>query len=421
MSGDARAQAPIETDILAVGAGAAGLIAGIALARTGHRVVLVGKTPPPLPGRTVALFDGSLNMLEEFDLRALLDPISAPVRGMRIIDDTGSPFAPAPSFYEAEEIGLDMFGLNVPNDDIVKALAAVAGTMDSLERVEAFVVDYEFRADGVTATLDDGRRIDCKLVVAGDGRHSGARKAAGIGASEWSYPQVAITLILRHRRPHKDVTTEYHTRSGPFTFVPMPPLPDAPHRSSLVWLVAPKEAKALLALPRATLAERIAEQAHHRFGACEIEGEIGSFPMGGMRTKSVSAPRLMLVGEACHVFPPLAAQGLNLGIRDSTDAAHALEGVDLADDTALAAALAAFESSRRADIDLRTQAVDVLNRSLLSGLPPVDFARGFAMAAIAAVGPLRRAVLREGISPSLSRSVGPLLAPLARFAPVARR
>lgn len=407
----------LSTDIVAIGAGAAGLIAGIALARTGHQVTLVGKKPPPLPGRTVALFDGSLKLLDEFGLKSALEPISAPIRAMRIIDDTGSPFRTPPNFYEAEEIGLDVFGVNVTNDAIVQALDAIAENTPGLRRVEALAVGYDFRADGVTVTLDDGRSLEAKLVVAGDGRNSGARKAADIAVAEWSYPQVAITLALRHRRPHHDVTTEYHTRTGPFTFVPMPPATDGAHRSSLVWLVRPQQAKELLALPHARLAEKIAEQARHRFGAVTIEGAIGSFPMAGMRTKTVTAPRLMLVGEACHVFPPLAAQGLNLGIRDSADAAHALEGIDISDDAQLAAALTQFEASRRADIDLRTQAVDVLNRSLISNLPPVDFLRAFGMAAVAAIGPLRRAVLREGVSPSLSRALGSL----TRLTPIARR
>ncbi|MCC0001758.1 MAG: FAD-binding protein [Methylobacteriaceae bacterium] len=56
-------------DILVAGAGASGLIAAIALARTGHSVALVGKTPGPLPGRTVALFEGSLRHLDDLGLR----------------------------------------------------------------------------------------------------------------------------------------------------------------------------------------------------------------------------------------------------------------------------------------------------------------------------------------------------------------
>lgn len=397
---------PTHFDILVAGAGASGLIAAIALARTGHSVALVGKAPGPLPGRTVALFEGSLRHLDDLCLREPLEEISAVVKGIRIIDDTSSLFRPPPAVFTSDEIGLDAFGLNVPNDDIVDMLSKIVAGMETIVRFEAFVTDYDFRDDGVSARLDDGREIECAVVVAGDGRNSPARKAARIEVKEWSYPQVALTGILRHRRPHGDITTEFHTRFGPFTFVPMPPTADAPRRSSLVWLMPPAEAKRRMALSHRELAAEIEEQSHYRYGAIEIEGDLGAFPMAGMRTLKVSGPRLMLVGEACHVFPPLAAQGLNLGIRDATDAALALDGVDLTDARAVDAAVAEYERMRRADIDLRTRGVDLMNRSLLADILPVDLLRGLTLAAVTAIGPLRRAVLREGIQPSLARSLG---------------
>ncbi|MFV0279754.1 MAG: FAD-dependent monooxygenase [Rhodoblastus sp.] len=393
-------------DILVAGAGASGLIAAIALARSGARIALVGKTPGPLPGRTVALFEGSLRLLDDLDLRAPLEKISAPVRGIRIIDDTSSIFRPPPALFTSDEIGLDAFGLNIPNDDIVAMLSQTVDGIANISREEAFVVSYDFREDGVTAELDDGRRIECALVVAGDGRNSPARKEAAIQIREWSYPQTAITGILRCRRPHDDITTEFHTRHGPFTFVPMPPTADAPRRLSLVWLMPPAQAKRRMALDAKKLAAEIEEQSHYRYGAISIEGALGAFPMAGMRTGKVTAPRLMLVGEACHVFPPLGAQGLNLGIRDSSDAALALDGVDLGNPGAIAKALADYEQSRRADIDIRTRGVDVLNRALLADFLPMDLARGLGFAAVTAIGPLRRAILREGVEPTLARALG---------------
>ena len=403
--------APLSANVLVAGAGASGLIAAIALARAGHSVALVGVTPGPLAGRTVALFEGSLRLLDDLGLREPLADIATPVRGIRIIDDTSSLFRPPPAVFEADEIGLDAFGLNITNDDIVARFSQIASGIPSIARYESLIASYEVRNDGVSATLADGRRIDCALVVAGDGRNSLARKTAGIDVREWSYPQVAVTGILRHRRGHGAITTEFHTRQGPFTFVPMPALPDAPHRSSLVWLMSPAEAKRRLALTPRDLAAEIEEKSHYRFGAVEIEGSLGAFPMACMRTASVTGPRLMLVGEACHVFPPLAAQGLNLGIRDSTDAALALDGLDLSDPKAVETALQDYERSRRADIDLRTRGVDLMNRSLLADVLPVDLLRGVTLAAVTAIGPLRRAILREGINPSLARTIG-------AFAPV---
>lgn len=403
----------LQCDIAVIGAGAAGLIAAIALARSGHAVALVGRKPPPLHGRTVALFEGSLRDLAGFGLAQAVEGPGAPVTGMRIVDDTGSLFSPGPTFYRAQEIGLERFGVNIPNDALVAALDGAAADFPGLERIEAFAQDYAFDETGVSVGLDDGRALRARLIVAGDGRNSRARQAAGIEAGSWTYPQVALTAILRHRRPHEGVTTEYHTRSGPFTFVPMPSTATAAHRSSLVWLVRPEEAERLLAMDRDALGAEISAKAHYRFGAVRIEGEIGHFPMGAMRTDRVTAPRLMLVGEACHVFPPLAAQGLNLGIRDSADAARLLDGIDLADDAALSRALADYETSRKADIETRTLLVDLLNRSLLNAAPPVDLLRAVGMAAAANIGPLRRAVLNEGVDPALAGRLKPIVA-LAR-------
>jgi 2-octaprenyl-6-methoxyphenol hydroxylase len=54
---------------------------------------------------------------------------------------------------------------------------------------------------------------------------------------------------------------------------------------------------------------------------------------------------------------------------------------------------------RRADVGSRSIAVDLLNRSLLTDLLPVQGARGLGLYALDRIGPLRRAVMREGVAP----------------------
>ena len=390
------------SDILVAGAGATGLLAAIAFSRAGRKVALVGKPPLPLHGRTVALFEGSLRALEALGLADTLTGHAEPIRGFRIVDDTGSVFAPPPAVFRASDIGLDAFGRNIANDDLVETLSRLADAEPSITRYAAFAEAYTASVDHVAATLDDGRLLRARLVVAADGHKSAARAAAGIEIHETSYPQVALTAILRHRRTHDNFSTEFHTRQGPFTFVPMPARPDAPYRSSLVWLMTPQEGDRRRALDSPALAREIADRSRHWFGPIAIEGQIAVFPMRTLRAMRLTAPRLLLVGEAAHAFPPLAAQGLNLGIRDTVDAASAIAGLTLGDGEAVAAALARFETSRRADIDMRTRAVDVLNRSLLLPVLPVDFLRGAALAGVTAIAPLRRAILSEGIMPALS-------------------
>ena len=43
--------------------------------------------------------------------------------------------------------------------------------------------------------------------------------------------------------------------------------------------------------------------------------------------------------------------------------------------------------------------VDGLNRALLTRFAPLDFSRGAALAALSAIGPLRRFAMREGLGP----------------------
>ena len=43
---------------------------------------------------------------------------------------------------------------------------------------------------------------------------------------------------------------------------------------------------------------------------------------------SAGQPLIELIGEAAHAFPPIGAQGLNLGLRDVADVARALAAVD---------------------------------------------------------------------------------------------
>ena len=44
-----------------------------------------------------------------------------------------------------------------------------------------------------------------------------------------------------------------------------------------------------------------------------LDGPRGRAPMAGLSVERFAAGRMALIGEAAHVFPPIGAQGLNLG------------------------------------------------------------------------------------------------------------
>lgn len=382
-------------DIAIVGAGAVGISAALAFARDGYKAVLIGSLDARRDGRTVALLNGSVRFLEALDVWPSLAADAAPLETMRIIDDTGSLFRPPPVAFTSREIGLDAFGWNIENTTLVEKLAEAARAYDALTVLPEQAIGFEADETAATLRLASGNALKARLVVAADGRNSKLREIAGIEVKTWAYPQSAVTAILAHERDHRETSTEFHTRHGPFTLVPLPG-----RRSSLVWVTEPENAKRLAALDEAAFARAIERQAQSLLGDMCIDGPRGLVPMSGLSVSRFQAPRMALVGEAAHVFPPIGAQGLNLGFRDVAALRDAVvDAHDKGFEPGADETLRQYQRGRDLDVRLRTAAVDGLNRTLLSGLIPADFLRGAGLLAISHIGPLRRAVMKEGVLP----------------------
>jgi 2-octaprenyl-6-methoxyphenol hydroxylase len=387
------------SDILVAGAGAAGLTTAIALAQTGFSVTVVGGLDTRRTGRTVALFEASLRLYRALGLWDQLAPIAQPLRRIRLVDDTNNIFRLPPVELEAAEIGLPAFGANIENAALVEALAAIARVTPGVTLVEGQIASYAPAMDAIEANMADGERYIGSLLVGADGRNSLVRKFSLVGTRQWSYPQAALTAILTHERPHRATSTEFHTRIGPCTLVPMGKREGAAHRSSLVWLMSPEDAQRRMAMNDTELAAEVERQVHSLHGHMSMEGPRGSFPMAGLTCDSLVSERVALVADAGHFYPPIGAQGLNLGLRDVAQLVESLEDHGRFDPGA-PEALRHYDKRRRGDVMTRSIAVDLMNRSLLIHHLPVDFIRSAGLAAMATIGPLRRALMKEGVAPA---------------------
>lgn len=390
-----------------VGAGAVGLTAAVALARAGREVTLLGRPGPLRPGRTVALLQGSVDLLRLIGVWPAIEADAEPLRTMRIVDATGSLFAPPPVAFEAREIGLEAFGYNIDNARLEAALREAASATPGLSLVAGTATVARLGTDEVAVETDGGHRLGAAVAVAADGRDSMLRKAARIGVRATEHPQRALTAVFAHTAPHDDVSTEFHTRQGPFTLVPMPGRDR--YRSSLVWVMAPGEAARRRGLMPEVFAREAERQCGHLLGRMTVEGDVGSFPIVTRTATRLVGPRLVLVGEAAHALPPIGAQGLNLSFRDVAALARQLQPGRTGDqDPGAPGRLAAYARERAADVATRAAGVDLLNGSLLSRGLGVDLIRGLGLAALGRITPLRRLVMRHGLAPSAGRGLVPM-------------
>lgn len=382
-----------------VGRGPAGLTAAIALAEGGAQTVLVGLRPAKPDNRTTALLADSVTALDTLGVWSLCRAKAAPLKVMRIVDDTGRLWRAPEVRFDASEIGLDAFGYNIENRHLIDAMEERARNLSGLQIVDGEVLAIKPERDGVAIDLKDGATYRAPIAIGADGRNSICRSAAGIDMDERDYPQVAITLCVRHSRPHQDKSTEFHTPNGPFTLVPLPD-----NRSSLVWVVDPETADDLASLEDVELSAEIERASYSILGRIEAEPARGRFPLRVATARRFADRRIALVGEAAHVIPPIGAQGLNLGLRDAATISElAIKADRQSQDIGGAEILASYDRLRRADVGSRTFAIDLLNRTLLSDFLPAQSMRGLGLYLIDRIGPLRRAVMREGVAPAAAR------------------
>lgn len=383
-------------DTVVVGGGPAGLTAAIALADAGARTALLARRAPYSDNRTTALLGASVDFLARLDVWRRCQDSVAPLKVMRLVDDTGRLIRAPEVRFSSDEIGLDQFGFNIDNRTLVAALEARAAELSGLTRLDDEAESITPDEGAVAILTRAGKPLDTPLVVGADGRQSLCREAAGIDVSRRDLNQAALTFNISHSRPHKDISTEFHTPQGPCVFVPLPG-----DRCSVVWVTSRNEAKRLMALSDQELSEAIEKQSHSILGRTTLEAGRHKFPLAIERPSQIARKRIALVGESAHVVPPIGAQGLNMGLRDAADIAEIVRGaLSLGEDPGAPAVLHRYAAARRSDVATRTFVIDLANRSLLSDFLPVQTARAVGLHLIGAIGPIRRLAMREGLAPS---------------------
>ncbi|RTL54636.1 MAG: UbiH/UbiF family hydroxylase [Bradyrhizobiaceae bacterium] len=383
-------------DVAIVGGGPVGLATAIAMAQGGLSAALVARKVPYGDNRTTALLGGSIDFLTALDVWRRCAAHAAPLQVMRLVDDTGRLIRAPEVRFSAEEIGAEAFGFNIENRILMTALEERAAELDHLVRYDDEAAEIAADDDIVRIRTAGGQTFAAALVAGADGKHSLSRKAAGISVKRRVLDQSAVTFNVSHTRPHRNISTEFHTSHGPCVFVPLPG-----DRSSVVWVTTPDNAARLAGLSDEALGTAAERQSHSILGRMRAEASRHVFPLSIETPAALAARRIALVGEAAHVVPPIGAQGLNIGLRDAADiAAIVTRARETGEDIGEEQILVRYVADRRADVFSRTFVIDMANRSLLSNLFPVQALRALGMHLIESAGPVRRLAMREGLSPS---------------------
>ena len=401
-------------DILIAGAGLAGLVAATALARDNLSVTVIDPGPKPGPKlgpepgteaergthdpRSTAFLRPAQALLNDVGVWAALAPSATPLAQLRIIDTVsapdGGPLHPVETRTFLPEAD-GPFGWNLPNGATRATLARrLAATPNVTLRFGAKLTGILARDNHARVSLDDGTRLQARLVIGADGAASAVRQASGIGVQTTRYGQKALAFAVTHSAPHLDVSTEVYASGGAFTLVPLLDRDGQP-ASAVVWMEDGPRALALAALKRQAFSRAATDRSTGILGDLRLAGDRATFPVISQRADTLSARRVALIAEAAHVLPPIGAQGLNTSLADVA----ALVALVAADPDALGstAMLARYERARTTDIRARMAAVDLFNRVCRSGNGWVRRARIEGLRLVHDLDPVRRTIIRAGL------------------------
>jgi ubiquinone biosynthesis UbiH/UbiF/VisC/COQ6 family hydroxylase len=392
----------METDIVIVGAGPAGLCLARSLSGRGLKTVVIEQqrlddiSEPKFDGREIALTQKSVRKMQQLGLWDLIDA------------DARSPLCEAKVFngssLDALQIGHELsdhteLGWLVSNH-LIRQAAFTAVERSTAEHGDVTLLTSEtvigVRTDHVSAhvTLESGKTIEAKLVVAADSRFSPTRRMMGISADMHDFGKSMLVCRMTHELPHHHAAWEWFGYGQTLALLPMNPEPaTGAFQSSVVLTLPGREVNDLADQDPDAFNAHIEQRFARRLGAMTLSSTRHVYPLVAVYPARLVGKRFATVGDAAVGMHPVTAHGFNFGLAgvDTLSgeiiAAHT-KGIDIAGE----AALKRYEDRHRRATRPLYVATRLIADIYTNGTPPARLARNLMLRAAAHFTPFKKAI-----------------------------
>ncbi|MGB9308158.1 MAG: FAD-dependent monooxygenase [Mycobacterium sp.] len=353
-----------DTDVLVVGGGPVGLVAGAELARRGVRVRVIDKLAQPTDqSRAIAVHARSLDM---FDRMGIVDELlSTGIKATAMQLNAGHR-----KLFRVPLGGVDSafpFTLTTAQTETERVLDKHLQTLGvSVDRgVELVALNQDADAVHLTLRREDGstEQVSASWVIGADGGHSTVRKMVGTKlAGSFVGERFLLGDVVCEHCLDLDSMHTFFSPDGPVVVLPM--------RDGRMRLLAQVRDAPGTPLNLHPTQDELQAVIDRRIGGIRIVHShwLTSFEIHHARVPALRWGRVFLAGDAAHIHSPAGGQGMNTGIQDAFNLAWKLAAVVNGD--AGDALLDSYEAERLPVAEQVITFTDRLTKAgTLSGLP----------------------------------------------------
>ena len=399
----------VDSDIVIVGGGLNGSLMAIAAANIGFSTIVLdskdneASVENRFDGRSYALALSSVRLLKNLNIFKDIIDKSQPILDIKILDGK---LVQGPSqfslHFDNNEIHDGPMGQMVEDRFIRKALFTKINKNEQIDyKFNSKVTEHKKQSGYISVTLDNGKKLDTKLLVGADGRNSELANRAEIKKSGWKYNQSALVCAIEHEADHNGVAWQYFMPSGPLAVLPM-----TGKRSCIVWTEQNANAKAINLFDETRYTEILAARLGNFLGKFKIIGDRHTYPLELSIADQFIDERLALIGDAAHSVHPIAGQGLNAGFKDIAALAHIIQDArNRGEDLGSLGVLKRYEEWRRFDSAQLAYSTDLFNKLFSNENEALRLARNIGLKLLDSIPVAKRNIIKEaaGITGELPR------------------
>ena len=371
---------------LIVGGGPVGLVTALALKANGisSDITILEAAPRAtefFSDRNIALSASSWRFLSRLGVRVDAQQ-RAPIRQVEITQRGAFGLLTL----DAKDVDASELGAATPYPALKSALDHAVNTahINVLYGVKAESVQHE--AQRAVVHLASGEKLVADCVILADGAASDF--VPEFKRFERHSGQMAIITRVSVSKPRAGVAFERFTAGGALALIPR-----ADGEWTVVWARPRADAERMLELDAVALGDELNAASGRSLGTLTVSATLTSYPLIWRFVEPRAGGAIVALGNAAQGLHPVAAQGLNLGLRDAQDLADAFARQTT--DATVAATLSRFARARGIDRIARIGFTGLLAYGFDRGGWLADIPRGLGLTALQMLPPLRREITRR--------------------------